>query len=188
MSFCRENRHAPKPVIFSCGVWKYRLVVHVAKYAREMTIKVTVTARRWYPDHLLFEFRPMARSQLNEKLSCSARKRMVIVRRKRWPETSCPRLSRGTCAQPSVGGANEAVKRFGCVAGDTVDFVKQNSEGTDTRSPDGRCNTHSPPVDTFTRSKRDGPKNQPVKSTHTNDAVRYLYSRSLYCTLAGLVK
>src|SRR5262245_39171691 len=81
---------------------------------------------------------PHASRARYEDRSWSVRKRIDIVRRNMCPETSCPLRRRGT-ARKSETGKSEAMpaNSDGCVAGDIVDLVKQNSVGTDIKSPSG---------------------------------------------------
>jgi len=88
-----------------------------------------------------------------------------MVRRNMCPETSCPLLILGMAVQCSSGKRSGDAKRPGCVKGEIVDFVKQNSFGIGKAAPDGKDIVHSPPEAAMTRSNRAGPKNQLVKTS-----------------------
>lgn len=65
--------------------------------------------------------------------------------------------------------------------------ARQNPCGNGRCSPVGRERMHSPPVERMTLSKRAGPKNQVVNSSHVPVAVIHLRRRERVRVLAGLV-
>ena len=92
------------------------------------------------------------------------------------PETSWPLLIRGVVVQGPSGRRRGEAKSPGCVSGDTLDFVKQNSFGMEKAAPEGRLIVHSPPDAAMNRSIKAGPKNQLVKTSHAAVSTTHLDS------------
>ena len=158
-----QTNNSPYPVSFSNGVWKYTLVVYIMNMHANVTAHANTTASIWGPDH--------GGGPRNDARSWSTRKSVASVRRNMCPETSCPLRRRGVPVHaPSAGSRSEAGKSAGCVSGESRVRVTQYSAGTTTAAPEGRCNVHSPPVETMRRSSTEGPKNQEVKASHTEVA------------------
>jgi hypothetical protein len=110
-------------VNFSNGEWKYTLVVEIANNQTATSTTLNATAQACAGDHVLAR---------REPLIWSTKKRTDMVRRKTWPETSCPFLKRGSTGNLSSGthnddSANGPTNKDGCVSRDIAVRVKQYS-------------------------------------------------------------
>src|ERR1700728_2915573 len=132
-----------------------------------MSVRFAATAHLCIYGHV-------ADPRLIDEFSWSARNKMHIVRRKTWPDISCPLLNRGTACQLASGNKKGVEKSVGRVDGDSGDLVVQYSCGTEMTPPVGKASMHSPPESARTRSNTAGPKTQLVNTSQIAVSASHL--------------
>lgn len=171
------------PVNFSNGEWKYTPVVNIPTNQIATRTILNATAEACASDHVLAH---------RDTLIWSTKNRADMVRRKTWPETSCPFLRRGSTGNLSSGvhnedSANDPINKNGCVSCEMAVRVRQYSYGTVNTAPDWRVAVHSPPEATVSLSSRAGPKNQLVNTSHTAVSTPHLTTLCTVRLCGGLV-
>lgn len=162
-------------------------MVKIANTQIVTSTMLNATAQACASDHVLAR---------RDTLIWSTKKRADMVRRKMWPETSCPffrlgstgNLSSGTHNDESADDpANDPTNKDGCVSRDMAVRVRQYSYGTVNTAPDWRVAVHSPPEATVSLLRRAGPKNHIVNMSHTAVSTPHLTTLCTVRLCGGLV-